>query len=256
MSVRLTNISTYVETVGRHRALTAWNTLDTLDCIFIGPTNSVDKWIPQIGSRHPTYGSMHCNGSDIVEEEGALTTLRTTYVGKFYDMGTASVGTATHQGEISWTNYDSVSVYVSVPGVPAGGPNGNEKDSGGNLIPPVAPVNAADFVSYTWLARFIITTQIYKALTRSPASSIGGGGGTVSVTSLFRTGRVSANNGKGMIKAVLTFPTVLLDSSVNPLNNGWFEVSSTWGPQAEIVTTLVDIPMPDLSSHTTYTTTR
>jgi hypothetical protein len=192
---------------------------------------------------------MVCDGSDVVNEVAGVTTLRTTYVGKLYDMGKPSIGSSTHQGEISWTSYAGMNTYVQTQGVQAGGPKGTEKDDDGNLIPAVAPVIGVEFISYTWLARYIITTAVYKTMTRNsdPNQVIGSGGGSWRVTSEFPTGRVSNTSGAGMITGHLTFPTILLDSNKQPLNNGWFELTSTWGPQPEIQVILANIPTPPQS---------
>jgi hypothetical protein len=234
--------------VGQQQSINQWNTLDSMTMIYTGPTSSVGNWIPAIGSQNPTYSNMLCTGSQLVREVAGVTTLRTKWVGKFYSMGAPSVGSDEHPGEISWTNYDSVNVFVSTP---AGGTSGTQTDDSGNLIP---AVYAFEFVSYTWLCRFIITTAIYKTLLRSPTPTVGGGGGSVRVLSQFQTGRVSTNNGAGMILAELTFPVVLISSSVNPLNNGWFEVTSTWGPQPQIITTLQDQPTPNMASSSSFPT--
>jgi hypothetical protein len=236
MPILFNSVSTFVESVGRRRSIKHWNELDQVEMIYTGPTATVESWIPQVGAKNPYYPTMSCDGSETIAEVAGVTTLRTTYLGKFYGMGAPSVGSSEHPGEISWTTFDAVNVFISTP---AG------TDSNGD---PTPAVYAFEFVSYTWLCRYIITTAIYKTLSRTPTATIGGGGGSVRTLSQFRTGRVSTNNGAGMIIAELTFPVVLIDSSVNPLNNGWFEITSTWGPQPQIITTLQDQETPNLTA--------
>jgi len=228
MPILFNSVNTFVEAVGRRRDIRQWNTLDSLQCIFTGPTASVNNWIPAIGSQHPDYGNMYCSGSEVVQEAAGVTTLRTNYVGKFYWMGPVAVGSSAHWGEVSYTQFSNVNTYST----------GYVDNPDGTMT---APVITYEFVSYTYSVRYLIQAATYKTISRSPNSIIGGGGGGVLNQTTYQTGRISAQSGLGLVDSTLDFLVQMIDRQVNALNNGWFEIAETWGPQPVISTTLKNI---------------
>ena len=229
MHILFNSISTYVESVGRKRSIRRWNTLDSLECIFTGPTNSVESWIPQEGQSHPDYPTLTCDGSEVVAEAAGVTTLRTTYTGKYYGVGPVALGSSAHWGETSWTSYNNVNSYMT---------SGYVDNPDGSVTPPVI---VFEFVSYTWACRYLIETATFKALSRSPGNIIGQTGGSVLSQITYRTGRAAAPTGLGLVVATLAFVNEMIDRQVNSLKNGWYEISETWGPEPIITTELVNV---------------
>jgi hypothetical protein len=238
MSITLTNISTYVETVGRRLSLRKWNTLDSLEMVYTGPTALANDWVPKVGSICPAYPLMTCEGVELLSEVAALTTIRVTYTGKLYGMGPIALGSSVHWGESSYTKFSGqVNQYLTTAAVP------ESVDANGNDVPGSPPVYTFEFVSYTYTVRYQISTATYRTISKLPYNPIGGPGGGVIFQETQQTARIGAPVGIGLIDSSLTFPNVMIDRQVTPLDNGWFEISESWGPQPTIETTLVNDPI-------------
>jgi hypothetical protein len=85
------------------------------------------------------------------------------------------------------------------------------------------------------------TCATYKALHKGIISIGGGGGGALGYRYDYMTGRISVSSGLGLVNSALTFPIQLIDSQANSLNNGWYELSETWGPRPTIFTSVFNI---------------
>jgi hypothetical protein len=229
MSIRLTNIGSFVEQVGRRREHRKRNELDTLDCVFIGLAALASSVCPIDLAQHPEFPGMNCIGWDVVDKEATLAEVHARYTGKLL-AGSGPfttqpvISTSRHLGSVSWTtSYSTSSTQVAT-------------------------------TSYT--VRYTAKGVTFKYLTnRRPAADFDGNFLSQAQpylgyenlqqfqTSLsFATGapHFDASLGYGgFVSSYLSWRNDLTDLPVNDLDNGWFEVSEVYMTQAYINSVVV-----------------
>jgi hypothetical protein len=178
---------------------------------------------------------MGFDGAETVNEAAGITEIRCTYVGKYYDNLQVTQSMGVQWGESSYVQYASYNVYTTP---------GDIADDGTQS----PPTFTYDFISYSWACRYQISIVTYKTLSKGNIGVIGSGGGSLLSRFDYRTARQSQNNGMGLVNSVLSFPVVLLDTSATALNNGWYEISSTYGPHPVIDTRVFDIAVVQVVS--------
>lgn len=226
-------IKTYVEQVGRRRSIRHWNMLDQLECIYNGPTATVEDWIPKIGQAHPEYPAMTADSIEVTRQAALITELRITYVGKFYGMGPVAVGSSAHWGESSWTTASKVTTPYSTF---------TQVLQGGILVSVPTTAYVPSYVSYSYVCRYLIRTATYKTISKDPNAIIGkiGNSGILS-QSTWQSGQSFLDSGAGAVQSDLVFKSDMIDRQVSSLDNGWYEISESWGPQPVITSNLVNL---------------
>jgi hypothetical protein len=227
------SVTTYVEQVGRRRSIHHANTLDTLECIYNGPTMSIEDWIPKIGQSHPDYTSMTVDSVEITNQVAYITELRVAYVGKLYGMGPVAIGESAHWGESSWTTASIVTTPYQTT---------TQVLNGGILqsVPTTAYVKS--YVSYSYICRYQVRTATFKTITKTPDLIIGNSGNSgIFSQHTWKSGQSFLDSPTGVVQSALVFETDMIDRSVNSLNNGWYEVAESWGPQPVITSSVINL---------------
>jgi hypothetical protein len=230
MPLIFNSVTQFVETIGRRRTHVSNPTqLDSLECIFTGPTELATGFVPLDLARHPQFPGMQCSGWTITNREALMAEARAQYSGKF----TAGAGPYTtvpvitcqrHLGEVSYTDQFSTS--------------------------------AQQIETLSWTVRFTARGVTFKYLQNYRPDPNSNGLfasqaqpylGTENVNR-FTTGRSfetgvpsgSASTGfGGHVSASLVFTNDLTDLQVSDLANGWFEVQETFLTQPHINTSVV-----------------
>jgi hypothetical protein len=115
MSIRLVNLPTFVESLGR-RKVEHFNGFDSLTTFWIGPAALVDTYTPAIGSPHIQYSQMFVSQTQQTEKQGALCEIQITYTGFINGVAPAPVVSSRRvEGSGSYQVADSVIVNPGVP---------------------------------------------------------------------------------------------------------------------------------------------
>jgi hypothetical protein len=233
MPIVFNSITQFVEQVGRRRLHRSRNTdLDTMTCIFTGPTSAVAGQIPRDRTPHPEYPFMTSTAWTVKDGEGPMVSeLTIDYVGKF-ESGPTLTNTQWHEGSISWSSYVRQISRTYTPGFTetpmdyAGRPTGPQIN--------VQPVYTLGYLTLSYTCRYVIKSIISKYLSRGQDGYISKGIGTPEVLNqvTFITGASTANDKFGTVTASLSFKESTSEQ-INDLGNGWFEV--------EVATTLLPV---------------
>jgi hypothetical protein len=240
MSVILTNIHGFVEQVGLRRTHKAKTTdLDTMECVFVGPTSLEANAYPVDGTPHGEFPMMRSTGWNFARKEAGLSELQVSYVGKLW-FGTPLVSAAWHQGSVSWTTYtQQVSKVLQAPWHTAG--------QWYNGFQIVAPANFPGAFSTSYLSISYVCYYMAATVTRSYLSMNPQGGGLESLGGpdpavlggvknkiQYTTGCSLSDNRVGLVSATLEF-IVKSEISASAIGNGWYEVSETISNVPQIV---------------------
>jgi hypothetical protein len=219
MSITLVNINTFIESIGRRTVQEKLNSLDTLDCVFIGPAAIANAFLPLPRARHPQYPLMFCSRAEITSKDAALAEIHCSYVGKLAGapngiyVTTPDIHLSSRIGSISYTTTYSTS-----------------------------PIQLAT-ASYT--VRYTAKSVSFKYLTNQSnprarfASQATPYLGTTNLLT-FQSAPLSYSTGTGVLIAgvwggylnnTLVWQNDLTDFEVNDLDNGWYEITETFTTQ-------------------------
>jgi hypothetical protein len=115
MAIRIVNLPTFIETVGR-RKIDRYNAFDQMTCVFIGPASLVDQYTPAVGSIHPQYSQMFVSQTQQTEKEGAIAEIQVTYAG--FINGVAPNPTVSSRRVDNSGSYQVADSVIVNPGVP------------------------------------------------------------------------------------------------------------------------------------------
>jgi hypothetical protein len=244
MSIIFNSVTDFVEQVGRRRVHKSKTIdLDTMSCVFTGPTWRVGQYIPRDRTPHPDFAFMTSTGWSVRDIEAGVSELSIDYVGKF-ESGPIMTDTQWHEGSISWSSYVGQIARTYTPGftsLPATGPTGEL--IGATII--IDPQVAIGYLTLSYLCRYVVSSIISRYLSRGGSGFVNEGIGDPQVTNQVRyiTGANSANDKFGSVTAELVFEKTV-NEQISDLGNGWFVV--------EVTTTLV--PVIQSSANTQATT--
>jgi len=112
-------VDSLIEAVGRTRTR-HWSELDTLTCIWTGPTALADN-APGIGATHPVYTNMEVNQSRKIADVAGITRIELTYVGLFDggSIGPVAQGSSSNEAELEYQQTEAVNtgLFWASPGL-------------------------------------------------------------------------------------------------------------------------------------------
>lgn len=79
-------VTQFVEQVGRRR-IDKYGDLDQLLCVYIGPSDQVGSFVPNIDSAHPEYPLMFVTDSQVTWHEALVSEVSVTFTGKVLTSG-------------------------------------------------------------------------------------------------------------------------------------------------------------------------
>lgn len=226
MSVIFNSVSQFVEQVGRRRTHRSNPTqLDTMDCVFIGPSVLATGFVPLNLAIHPEFPGMQCSGWEITDKEALAAEVRASYTGKLNGgsglQTTAPViTTSRHLGAISFSSSNSIS--------------------------------ATQIATTGWAFRYTAKGVTFKYLTNlRPAPGFVGNFADQAEPYLgyenlqsFRTS-LSYSAGApstGYTQATLSWHNDLTDLPVNDLGNGWFDCAEVYMTQVYVNSQVMGVP--------------
>jgi hypothetical protein len=237
MPLIFNSVTRFIETIGRRRThVSRPDQLDSLECIFTGPTELATDFVPGDLARHPDFPGMQCSSWEITNKEALMAEARARYSGKFAAgaglyVGVPLITTSRHLGSVSWTTSANTSSTTTVGGV---------------------IITAFELVLTSFAARFTLKSATFKYLTnRAPAPDFDGRFLSEATPYLgmdnflqFTTARTYAPGipPSALIRNLnqtLVFENDLTDLQVNDLGNGWFDVSEVYMTQALINSSLI-----------------
>jgi hypothetical protein len=227
MPLIFNSVKTFVEQIGRRRAHKSKGTeLDTMQCVYTGPTALVSKFIPLDGTPHGEFPFMISTGWDTKIGPASQSELIVDYVGKF-QVGQVLENFSYHEGSISWSTYVGPVSRVIVPrgvvSVPYQAPSVANPNPQTVFI--IQEVLDTSYMTKSYVCRFTAKTCTHSIVSRSPGGAPSGGAAITAQTT-FTTGASLSKNLFGLVSATLNFEEHD-DESVTDLGNGWFEVSVT-----------------------------
>lgn len=100
-------VTRFYEQVGRRQVHKKPNELDTLDCVFIGPSSLASYTVPADLAIHPDFPSMVCIGWEIINREALIAEVRVSYSGKLTTHGVyytePEISTEWHETTLGWS---------------------------------------------------------------------------------------------------------------------------------------------------------
>jgi hypothetical protein len=115
MAIRIVNLPTFIETIGR-RKIDKYNAFDQMTCVLIGPASLVDNYTPAIGSEHSQYSQMFVSQTQQTEKEGAIAEIQVTYTG--FINGVQPAPTVSQRRVDNSGSYQVADSVIVNPGVP------------------------------------------------------------------------------------------------------------------------------------------
>lgn len=105
-------VDSLIEAVGRTRAR-KWSDLDTLTCIWTGPTALSDT-VPGMGATHPVYTNMEVNASRKIQDVAGITKIELQYVGLFDggSMGPVAKGSSSNEADFEYQQMEATDTGI------------------------------------------------------------------------------------------------------------------------------------------------
>jgi hypothetical protein len=227
-------VDSLIEAVGRTRSR-RWSDLDTLTCIWTGPTALADT-SPGMGATHPVYSNMEINQTRKISDVAGITKIELTYVGLFDggDIGPIARGTSSNESELEYQSPEEVNTGIFF-------------QSAGNFNPTTGQITGVSTL-YMWklftrsaVIRYNSLNNTFRYVAKGASGPRFGGGSIINATTR-PGGQTTPTYAVGDLSGPLHgieyylgfgpwgFATETFCSSfqADPISPSWFRCSETW----------------------------